>query len=72
MKVVDLTPRMIGKHIRIESTKMRIEGELRRFQPDIIIGLGKPDELVGMNVQLDNHQLRLTGWENCAIVKGPK
>lgn len=75
MKIADLTPRMIGKHIRIETPKMRIEGRLNGYDTSTeevgMFGYERgPRKIVGMTVHLDEHELQLGGYEDCRIVKG--
>jgi hypothetical protein len=76
MKTLDLSPRMIGKTIRVESERLRIEGMLEaltvtsKTDYDPMIFPPEPPEtrIEALSVEIDGSTLRLTGDEQLTII----
>lgn len=80
MKALDITPRLIGKRLRVTAEDLHIEGTLQDL--NVLTETtteGNPNRaaffediiatnLTGIIVRLDNHELRLRGGENVTII----
>lgn len=78
MKVIDLTPRMIGQHIRITGDRIEVEGQLLNFEltttdyPSHQHLLPGRIDVKGVTVELDHITYEFKGGAEVAIIKDPK
>lgn len=62
-----LSPALIGKQVRIQDNGLDITGVLQDLAVTVDECLGGY-EVTSIQVILDGHELRLTGWETCSII----
>lgn len=67
MIVSDLSPRMIGKRVRIHDDDLDITGYLTDLTVTTEPVIGEVAVLSGVVVSIGDHELRLTGYEDCTI-----